>query len=117
MGFCARLIVIAACTVVTVGAQTAVPTPAASPRATTQPAVKPPSTMLSSSSAPIDAHIVLGLTYVRGSINGSRPLDVVLDSGASVSVVTPQLAEELHLKAGETAAAGGPVKGGDSLLH
>jgi hypothetical protein len=34
MGFCVRFIVIAACTVVTVGAQTAAPTPAASPRAT-----------------------------------------------------------------------------------
>jgi len=117
MGFWARLIVIAACTAVTVGAQTGVPTPAASPRATTQPAVKTPSATLSSSAAPIEAHIVLGLTYVRGSINGSRPLDMVLDSGASVSVVTPQLAEELHLKTGETAAAAGPGKGGDSMLH
>jgi len=117
MGFCARLIVIAAYTVVTVGAQTGVPAPAASPRATTQPAVKTPSATLSSSAAPIEAHIVLGLTYVRGSINGSRPLDMVLDSGASVSVVTPQLAEELHLKTGETAAAAGPGKGGDSMLH
>ena len=112
-----RLIVIAACTVVTMGAQTAAPAPAASPMATTQPAVKAPSAMPSSSSAPIDAHIVLGLTYVRGSINGSRPLDVVLDSGAGVSVVTPQLAEELQLKTGETTAAAGPGKGGDNLLH
>jgi len=73
--------------------------------------------MLSPSSAPIDAHIVLGLTYVRGSINGSRTLDMVLDSGASVSVVTPQLAEELHLKTGETVATAGPGKGGDNMLH
>src|ERR1017187_10993715 len=101
MGFCVRFIVIAACIVVTVDAQTAAPTPAASPRAT-----KTLSATLSSSSAIIDAHIVLGLTFVPGSINGSRPLDVVLDSGASVSVVTPQLAEELHLKAGETAEIG-----------
>ncbi len=112
MGFCVRLIVIAACTVVTVGAQTAAPTPAASPKET-----KTLSATLSSSSATIDAHIVLGLSYVRGSINGSRPLDVVLDSGASVSVVTPQLAEELHLKLGETAAAAGPGKDGDNVLH
>jgi len=79
--------------------------------------VKTPSATPSSSSAPVDAHIVLGLTYVRGSINGSRPLDVVLDSGASESIVTPQLAEELHLKTEETAAAAGPGKGGDNLLH
>ncbi len=65
----------------------------------------------------IDAHIVLGLTYVRGSVNGSRPLDLVLDSGAGVSVVTPHLAQELHLKTGETTAAAGPGKGGDNLLH
>jgi len=112
MGFCVRLVVIAACTVVTAGAQTAAPTPTASPRET-----KILSATLPSSSATIDAHIVLGLTYVRGSINGSRPLDIVLDSGASVSVVSPGLAEELHLKAGETAAAAGPGKGGDSQLH
>ncbi len=117
MGFCARLIVIAACTVVTVGAQTAVPSPLASPRATTQPAVKTPSATLSSSAAPMDAHIVLGLTYVCGSINGTRPLDMVLDSGASLSIVTPQLAEELHLKTGETVATAGPGKGGDNMLH
>jgi hypothetical protein len=117
MGSCALRIVFAACTVLTVGAQTAAPTPAASPRATTHPAVKTPSAMVSSSSAPIDAHIVLGLTYVRGSINGSRPLDVVLDSGASESIVAPQLAEELHLRTGETAAAAGPGTGGDSMLH
>jgi len=82
----------------------------------TQPAMNSPAAT-SLSSVPIDVHIVLGLTYVRGSINGSRPLDVVLDSGASVSIVTPQLAEELHLETGETAAAAGPGKGGDSLLH
>lgn len=117
MGFCVRLIVIAACTVVTMGAQTAAPAPAASPMATTQPAVKAPSAMPSSCSAPIDAQIVLGLTYVRGSINGSRLLDIVLDSGASGSLVTPRLAEELHLKTGETAAAAGPGKGGDNLLY
>jgi hypothetical protein len=99
-----------------VGAQTTVSTPAASPRATTQPAVKTPSAT-SSSSAPIDARIVLGLTYVRGTINGSRPLDVVLDSGASESIVKPPLAEELHLKTEETVAAAGPGKGGDNLLH
>ena len=58
-----------------------------------------------------------GPDVCRGSINGSRPLEVVLDSGASVSIVTPQLAEELHLKTGETTAAAGPGKGGDTLLH
>jgi Aspartyl protease len=116
MGFCARLIVIAACTVVIVGAQTAVPTPAASPREPTQPAVKTPGALLFSSS-PFDADIVRGLTYVRGGVNGSRPLDVVLDSGASESIITPQLAQELHLKTEETAAAAGPGTGGDSMLH
>jgi hypothetical protein len=117
MGFCSRAIVIAVCTVVTVGAQTSAPPPASSPRATTQPAVKAPSSMLSFSSAPIDARIVLGLTYVRGSVNGSRPLDVVLDSGASESIVAPQLAEELHLKTSETAASAGPGRGGNNLEH
>jgi len=117
MGFWAHLIVVTTCTAVTLVAQTAAPTPAASPRATTQPAVKTPSATPAFSSAPIDAHIVLGLTYVRGRVNGSRPLDVVLDSGVSVSVVTLRLAEELHLKTGETAAAAGPDKGGDNLLH
>jgi hypothetical protein len=116
MGFCARLIVIAACTAVIVGAQTAVPTPAASPSEPTQRVVKTPSALLFSSS-PFDAHIVLGLTYVRGSVNGSRPLDLVFDSGASESVITPQLAQELQLKTAETAAAAGPGTGGDNMLH
>jgi hypothetical protein len=79
--------------------------------------VKTPSATPSFSSTPIDTQIVLGLTYIRGSINGSRPLDVVLDSGASESIVTPQLTEELHLKTEETAAAAGPGRGGDNLLH
>jgi hypothetical protein len=48
---------------------------------------------------------------------GSRPLDVVLDSGASESIVTPHLAQELQLKTEETAAAAGPGTGGDSVLR
>ena len=70
-----------------------------------------------SSSVIVDTRIVLGLTYVEGSINCSGPLHLVLDSGASYSIVTPQLAEKLHLKTEESTVTAGPGKGGDNLLH
>jgi hypothetical protein len=43
---------------------------------------------------------VLGMTYVHASVNGSRPLTMVLDSGASYSVLQPKIGAELNLKAG-----------------
>jgi hypothetical protein len=111
------LVIIAACTIGTAAAQTAMPTSSASSRAVAQWAVQVPSATVTFSSAPIDARVILGETYVHGSINGSRTLDVVLDSAASVSIVAPRLADELHLKTGETRVAAGPGNGGDNLLH
>ena len=119
MQFFGRLIVVAAWALAVAPAPSKAQTPVEQHSATaplTPPAMNSSATV-SVSSAPIDARIILGLTYVRGTINGSRPLDVVLDSGAGGSIVTPQLAEELHLKTGETRAAAGPGKGGDNLLH
>ncbi len=45
---------------------------------------------------------VLGLTYVHASVNGSRPLTMVLDSGAWYTVLQPKISAELNLKAGGT---------------
>jgi hypothetical protein len=61
---------------------------------------------------------VLGLTFIHASVNGSRPLQMVLDTGASYTVLKPQIAAELGLKAsGENLQAGGVAQGADQTLH
>jgi len=61
---------------------------------------------------------VLGLTYVKGRVNGSRPLHMVLDTGASDTVLKPEIAAELGLKhSGETVQAAGQGKGADETMR
>jgi hypothetical protein len=86
MALSVHLIIIAACTVATVAVQIATPIPDASSPATVQRDVKAPHPAVTFSSQPVDARVIMGETYVDGSINGSRALDVVLDSAASVAL-------------------------------
>ncbi len=58
---------------------------------------------------------VLGMTYVHASVNGSRPLTMVLDSGSGVTVLKPKIGAELNLKASGSAQATGP--GGNATLQ
>jgi len=61
---------------------------------------------------------VLGLTFIRARVNGSRPLSMVLDTGASYTVLKPEIAAELGLKPnGEHLQAGGVAQGADQTLH
>ncbi len=45
---------------------------------------------------------MLGLTYIQASVNGSRPLTMVLDSGAFYTALQPGIAAELDVKASGT---------------
>jgi Aspartyl protease/PDZ domain len=58
-----------------------------------------------------------GLVFIKAAINQSRALDVVLDTGASVSVIAPSVAQELKLKMLSTAEAAGPGRGSNTKLH
>jgi hypothetical protein len=66
---------------------------------------------------------VLGLTFITASVNAdgqppSRPLDMVLDTGASYTVLKPEVAKELGLHGrGDTLQSEGLGKGADETLH
>jgi hypothetical protein len=65
----------------------------------------------------VDFVCVLGLTFVKARVNGT-PLDMVLDTGASYTVLKPEIAAELGLKSGgESTQAAGLGKGADETLH
>ena len=58
---------------------------------------------------PITIPIVVAdnLVYMQGRINDSRPLSVVLDTGSSLSIVTPTVAEKIGLHPSGSAQAAG----------
>ncbi|HTV06809.1 MAG TPA: aspartyl protease family protein [Acidobacteriaceae bacterium] len=60
---------------------------------------------------------VLGLTFIHARVNGSKPLSMALDSGASYTILTPAIAAELGLKSQGGLQAGGFGKGADQTLH
>lgn len=60
---------------------------------------------------------VLGLTFVQARVNGSKPLSMVLDTGASYTVLKPEIAANLGLKSQGALQAGGFGKGKDQTLH
>jgi hypothetical protein len=55
----------------------------------------------------IPCEIIRDMIYVRASINGSRPLSLNLDTGASHSVINPELATALGLKQSGSGEASG----------
>lgn len=61
-----------------------------------------PHARLLSAQSSVRCDHVLGLTYVKASVNGSKPLTMVLDSGAFYSVLQPEVAVRLHLKVSGT---------------
>jgi hypothetical protein len=66
--------------------------------------------------APCPLKSVGGLVYIEARINGSNPVPVVLDTGASVSVVSPSLARRLRLGTASSIQAAGPGRGGDETM-
>jgi len=63
------------------------------------------------------AQVISGLVYIQGEVNNSTPLNVILDSGASVSIVSPPLAETLRLTSTHSSEASGIAKGLDQTVH
>lgn len=67
--------------------------------------------------ATIKVEVISNLIVMPGSVNNSRPLNVALDSGASVNVLATELASDLNLKFTSSATAAGIGKGQDQTLH
>jgi hypothetical protein len=61
--------------------------------------------------------VVGGLVYMQGQVNHSPPINVVLDSGASLSIVSPALAKAIGLKSTHSAEAASVGTGSSSTLH
>lgn len=59
---------------------------------------------------------VKGLVYIQASVNGSASLPFVLDTGASISIVSPETAKLLSLHPAGAIAAAGPGRGGDQSM-
>ena len=75
------------------------------------------STQQSDPPVTIPVHVISGLVYMQGEVNSSVPLNVVLDSGAAISIVNPPVAETLGLTATHSSAAAGIAEGSDQTLH
>src|ERR1700679_1829677 len=65
----------------------------------------------------IPVQIISGLVYMQGEVNSSTPLNVILDSGSSVSIVSPPLAETLGLTSTPSTEATGIGEGSDQTIH
>lgn len=74
--------------------------------------VSQPPSRLSQHSVPCEH--VLGLTYTHASVNGSRPLTMVLDSGAFYTILQPEIAAELKINVSGTEQTSG--LGADATL-
>ncbi|MGA2131792.1 MAG: aspartyl protease family protein [Bryobacteraceae bacterium] len=57
-----------------------------------------------------------GLVYIEVRINGSDPTPFVLDTGASVSIISPSAAQRLKLVTGDSIQAAGPGRGGSETM-
>lgn len=60
---------------------------------------------------------ISGLVYMQGEVNRSGPLNVILDTGSSVSIVSPSVARTAGLTSTQTTEAAGMGKGTSETLH
>jgi hypothetical protein len=70
-----------------------------------------------SSPVTVPAEVVSGLVYMRGEVNHSGPLSVILDSGSSISVVSPLVADRLGLTSTGSVEAAGIAKGSNDTAR
>jgi hypothetical protein len=61
--------------------------------------------------------VIANLIVMPGNVNNSRPLNIVLDSGASDNILVPELVSDLRLKLTSSATAAGLGKGQDETEH
>lgn len=71
----------------------------------------------SSQAVTIPVQIISNLPFMQGRVNGSRSLSVILDTGAALTIVSPEVANEVDLKSAKSVQAGGFGKGSDQTLH
>ena len=65
----------------------------------------------------IPVQIASNLVYVQGRVNDSRQMSVILDTGASLSIVAPTVAKEIGLHASGSAEAAGFGHGSSESLQ
>ncbi len=64
----------------------------------------------------VPVEIASNLTYMKGRINGSRPLNVVLDTGSSLSIVAPSIARQIALSSSGSTETDGIGRGSSETL-
>jgi len=65
----------------------------------------------------IPVQVASNLVYVQGQVNDSRQMSVVLDTGASLSIIVPAVAKEIGLHASGSAQASGLGHGSSESLQ
>jgi hypothetical protein len=65
----------------------------------------------------IPTPIISGLVYMQGQVNRSAPLNVVLDTGSGLSIVSPSVAQSVGLMSTQTTEAAGIGRGSTQTLH
>lgn len=65
----------------------------------------------------IPVKMISNLPIMPGRVNGSRSLNVILDSGAALSVVSPEVANKMGLQSSTSIQAGGFGEGSDQTLR
>src|ERR1700691_796498 len=65
----------------------------------------------------IPVQVASNLVYIQGRVNDSREMSVVLDTGASLSIVAPTVAKEIGLHASGSAEAAGLGHGSSGSLQ
>jgi len=65
----------------------------------------------------IPTPIISGLVYMQGEVNGSAPLNVVLDTGSGLSIVSPSVAQAVGLMSTQSTEAKGIGRGSSQTLH
>ena len=61
----------------------------------------------SGSPVTVSTPIVSGLVFMQGEVNHSAPLNVVLDTGSAVTIVSPSVAQAAGIGSNHTAEAAG----------
>lgn len=65
----------------------------------------------------VHVQVINNLVYVRGAIDRAKDLNVILDTGSSVSIVDPQAAKYLALTPARAGQAAGIGRGASEMIH
>lgn len=65
----------------------------------------------------IPIRVVAGLLYMQGEVDSSATLNIALDCGAGISIISPSVAKSLGLTSNHYAEAAGIAKGSDQTAY